>query len=320
MFTEAVDKKFYFHPKHTLPYIKQFDLASMWDRTGTIAPNDKIELLTPIGSLVSEANIYDICMERAQELASLVKDNDKKLHVFWSGGLDSTTALLAIRECLPASKIVILYTDRSLEEYPGFFEKHIHGVYETFHFSMATLWTAVEHACAHGIAVTGEIGDQLFGSVIFMDRDTDWFIRPWQEFDAEITSDESYHRLVEVCPQKIDNVAQFIWWINYTLKYQLAQCRILLDNTVGRLNDNVHHFFDAKSFNDYAVSTPMEDKMPGYNLAAYKKPVRDVIYRLSNDFDYAYTKPKVRSLEPVYGKFSIRRRAKAIATDWTRYY
>lgn len=314
------DRKFYLNYHLMLPYSNVFEQGGMWDRNQIVTPDTQIQLLTPMGTLVQPANIKDICMARAVELAALVQNTDKKIHIFWSGGIDSTVVLMCFREVLPANKIVVMHTPESLAEYQGFFEQHIQGTFETFQFSMATVWKAVDFACANGIAVTGEIGDQIYGSVLYLERGKDWLTQPWENFHAEITANESYQRFVQACPQKITNTAEFLWWVNYSMKYQLVQCRMLLDNTVSQLNQNFYHFFDTKSFNDYAVSTPMEDKIPGYELEAYKKPLRDVIYQLSNDATYAYTKPKVRSLVPIYGRFTQRKRAVAIDTNWKRYY
>ena len=315
-----VGKQYYHNNAATIQFSRPFEQGLMWDRNEIITPNTSMRLLTPLGVVVQPANIYDICMARASELALLVKNNDKKLYVFWSGGIDSTLVLLCLREVLPTNKIVVLYTAGSLVEYPGFFEQHIQGTFETFEFTMNAVWKAVELACANGIAITGEIGDQIFGSVLYLHKDQEWLTQPWENFNSSITADEAYHRLVAACPQKITDVAEFLWWINYSMKYQLVQCRMLLDNQISKLNDNIYHFFDSKGFNDYAVSTHIETKMPGYSLDTYKKPLRDVIYALSNDAIYAYTKPKVRSLVPIYGKFSFSKVAKTINLDWVRGY
>jgi hypothetical protein len=315
-----VEQQFYYNPAAMMPYSDVFLQGALYDRNQIVGPTQKIKLITPLGQLTQTNGIYDICLNRANELAKLVENTDKKIHVFWSGGLDSTAVLMSLREVAPSNKIVVLYAPESLVEYPGFFEQHVQGTFETFEFSMGTVWKAVEFACANGIAVTGEIGDQIYGSVLYLDREKDWLTQSWENFNAEITSNEIYHRFVQACPQKITTTAEFLWWVNYSMKYQLVQCRMLLNNTVSELNKNFFHFFDSKEFNDYAVSTPMEEKMPGYGIAAYKKPLRDVIYKLSNDAVYSYTKPKVRSLVPVYGRFSRHKMAFAINTDWKRYY
>jgi hypothetical protein len=315
-----VEQLFYFNPTKMMPYNDVFLQGALYDRNQIVSPTEHIKLLTPLGQLTQPNNIYDICLDRANELAKLVEGTDKKVHVFWSGGLDSTAVLMSIREVVPANKIVVLYAPESLVEYPGFFEQHINGIFETFEFSMGTVWKAVDFACANGIAVTGEIGDQLFGHILYLDRDPSWLMQPWEDLNAGITSNEEYHRLAAACPQKVTNIAEFLWWVNYSMKYQLVQCRMLLNNSSSVLNQNFFHFFDSKEFNDYTVSTPIEEKIPGHDMKNYKKPLRDVIYKLSNDAAYAYTKPKVRSLVPVYGRYTRNKIAFAIDTNWKRYY
>lgn len=315
-----MEQQFYYNPSVMMPYSDVFLQGALYDRNQIVSPTQKIKLISPISQITQANDIYDICLSRASELVKLVEGTDKKLHVFWSGGLDSTVVLMSLREVAPVSKIVVLYTSESLVEYPGFFEQHIQGTFETFEFSMGTVWKAMEFACANGVVITGEIGDQLFGHVLYLDLDPAWLMRPWEDFNVGITANEEYHRLVAACPQKITNTAEFLWWINYSLKYQLVQCRMLLNDTSSVLNKNVFHFFDSKEFNDYTVSTPMDEKLPGYDIKNYKKPLRDVIYKLSNDANYAYKKPKVRSLVPVYGRYSRQKVAFAIDTNWKRYY
>lgn len=311
---------FYYNPSHMLPYSSLFDQAAMWDRNKIITPGSEIALLTPVGGLVQPDSVQNICMGRANELVALVENTDKKIHVLWSGGIDSTAALLCLREVVPANKLVVMYTPQSLVEYPGFFEQHIQGIFETFQFSMSTTWRAIDFACANGLLVTGEIGDQIFGTVLFMGKDKEWLAQPWENFDAGLASDDAYQRFVAACQQKITTIAEFLWWVNYSMKYQIVQCRMMLNNTSSVLNQNLFHFFDSKSFNDYAVSTSMEIKMPGYDTANYKKPLRDVIYNLSNDAAYAYNKPKVRSWDPTHGRFSARKNAIALDTEFKRLY
>lgn len=301
-------------------YIPLFFEQNMWDRTETLTPQTSIKVITPIGEICTPLSVDEICRLRADEIAKISKDQNKKIHVFWSGGLDSTTVFLSLREVVDKDRLVVMYNKASLEEYPGFFESNIQGVYETYELSMSSLWTAVEYACTNGIAVTGEIADQIFGSVMFMGRSPEELQQPWQSFDNKLCSDVRIQNFVDACPSKISNMAQFLWWFNYAAKYQNVQVRMLVDNTVSKLNDNIYHFFDNKYFNDYAVSTAIEEKIPGFEMKNYKKPLRDVIYKLSNDYEYAYTKPKVRSLVPIYGKVSAKKVAKAINLQWERSY
>jgi hypothetical protein len=312
--------KQYYFDRNQMLLIPAFSEHNMWDRTETLNPNTSIKCITPIGQVNSLLDVHSICFLRAKQLAELAAKEDKKLYVFWSGGLDSTTVFLALKEFLEPKRLGVMYTKASLEEYPGFFESHIVDKFETKEFFMSRLWDAVDYACLNGIAVTGEIADQIFGSVMFLGRSPEQLQLPWQEFNAGLTKEQKVHDFVGACPVEVNNTAQFLWWFNYATKYQNVQLRMLVDNTHSILNKNIFHFFDTKEFNDYAVSTNIEEKIPLYDNSSYKKPLRDFIFKVSGDANYAYNKPKVRSLVPIYGKYSVKKIAKTIDLNWIRGY
>jgi len=291
-----------------------------WDRTETLTPNTSIKCITPIGEVKSGLALDSLCMERAKELAELAESTGKKLYVFWSGGLDSTAVFLCLREFCSTDNLGVLYTKASLKEYPGFFEANIQNKFESREFTMTDLWSAVDFACVDNIAVTGEIADQIFGAPVIFTKTPEELQRPWQEFDAGLCGDSRVHSFVERCPVKVENVAQFLWWFNYATRYQNVQICLPMNNTSSIVNKNMFHFFDTQAFNDYAVSTDIEEKLPGYNFKSYKKPLRNLIFKLSGDAEYAYTKPKVRSLMPTYGRFSKTKLAKTIDLNWVRGY
>lgn len=314
-----IEKKYYFNRSEML-HIRAIQSLDQWDRNEIVTPNTSIKLLRNIGQIKNNLNFYDICMSRAQQIVKIAKEKNKKIYLFWSGGLDSTGVFLCLRELVQPEELGILYTQTSKEEYPGFFENNIDGIYETYEFFMNCTWMAMDYAIRKGIAVTGEIGDQLFGSVMFKDRPPEEMMKHWSSFDNKLTGLEVIQKLVDACPQKVNSCADFFWWLNYSMKYQTVQVRMLLDNKKSILDDNVFHFYDSDEFNDYAVSTPMEEKIPDYSMKKYKMPLREVIYKLSKDAEYSYNKPKVLSLNPVYGNISKHIMANSIDLNWNRLY
>ena len=63
-----------------------------------------------------------------------VKGSGENLYVLWSGGIDTTAVVVAFLRILSefpeyhekyAHRIVIAYCERSIKEYPWFFEKYI---------------------------------------------------------------------------------------------------------------------------------------------------------------------------------------------------
>lgn len=298
----------YFNKKDTLQL--GFLAENMWDRCSVLCPTGTMQLLTPLG-VVSNVTFEDACH------TAIKAYTDKQVFLYWSGGLDSTAVFLLLREYLRPDQITVLYTEASLQEYPGFFEKNIEGVYRSEFFTPDLMPLITEKFCQEGIIVTGEISDQLFGSGWFLDADKDVLQQNWKQFRNGIfLAIPNIEQYISKCPQPITNVAELLWWFNYSLKYQYVQMRMLLDNKTSKLNQNIFHFFDTKEFNDYAVSTPITDKIPGYDVKNCKYPLRNLIAKLSKDTDYAFNKPKMNS-------WGIRHKqpiATMVDTNWNRHY
>jgi hypothetical protein len=293
---------------------------NLWDRTGVVTPNTQTVALTPISAATNAKAFACICQERAEELANLVKGTDKKLFLFWSGGLDSTAAFLLLRAAMPKGKLAVVYTEHSELEYPGFLDSNIRGAHETIVLDRFASWRTVKECCEKGVVVTGEIGDQIFGGSHCLRLSQEELQKHWTTYNPLFTKSKLINSAVENCPRRINNVAEMLWWLNYTLKYQYVQIKLLLDNEVSILNKNLVHFFDSAGFNDYAVCADVTDKMPRFEIKKYKLPLREVIAELSKDNVYAFNKPKIPSLWKDYGRFSRSLVAKTVATDWVRGY
>lgn len=303
------NNKFYFNKVKNIGITFLGDIVK--DRCNTIFKNDSVKLITPIGKLANH-DFETICHETAQNFSK-----HDKIFLYWSGGLDSTAVFLLLREYVKKEQLTILYTKNSLIEYPHFFENNIANKFNSVCFDVDKMSQTTECFCKLGIIITGEISDQLFGSVLFNHSTSDTLKTKWDSFKNGIfLSIPNINEFVDKCPQKIDNLAELLWWFNYSLKYQCVQTRMLLDNKSSKLNENIFHFFDNEKFNDYAVSTSINLKMPNIDVKNYKYPLRKVIYNLSKDENYAFNKPKVAS----WIQSDLKNVATAIDLNWTRYY
>src|SRR5262245_10831333 len=92
------------------------------DRTGTLRFPVKTKSLFPIPQMQPMDVSYEtVCNARALELLTASDCLDLPLHVFWSGGVDSTTALVSlIKMATPAQRerLVVLLSEDSINEYP----------------------------------------------------------------------------------------------------------------------------------------------------------------------------------------------------------
>ena len=276
------------------------------DRSGAFPHHEKMEIIRPIGVAGVARSFSDIMIERANFLVNFARQKQKKLYVFWSGGLDSTGVLLALREVADPSEIAVIMSDSSLQEYPGFYESSIKDVFEVVWTDMLHIWKTTNDVCANGIAVTGEIADQMFGSVKFLDYTRLQLQSNWRTEIHKLngTFVDQLEPFVAKSPQPITNLASLYWWLNYATKYQLVQTRMMRNNRTSKLEETMFHFYDSKEFNDWSASTDIDIKIPGCSPTTYKMPLREFILSITKDQNYFDNKIKVRSLTPKYGRLS----------------
>jgi hypothetical protein len=90
----------------------------------------------------------------------------------------------------------------------------------------------------------------------------------------------------------------------------------MLINSPGVVLDkNLFHFFHTEAFNDWAVSTPTEEKFYGSDLRQYKMLAKNYIYAETKDAAYRDHKTKVPS--PGFGSVLDDSPYKKICVNWT---
>jgi len=101
----------------------------------------------------------ECCMSRAKEFWKM----NKPITLFWSGGIDSSVALISLLESKNNTDILnIRYTKSSIEEFPEMWEKLIKDKNNPIHDKDVIDKELFED---HDIIkITGECGDQVFGS------------------------------------------------------------------------------------------------------------------------------------------------------------
>jgi len=313
--------KLYYHSGKMPTLIKPVGVVTAFDRTRILFDVPEIEPVIAIGEMVAPASFADVCDERASQISEFAKAQDQKLYVLWSGGIDSTAALVALMKFASASDIVVVMSEGSIAEYPWFYENKINGKLAVEMTPQATILPRVSKLIRDGrILVTGELGDQIFGSVKYKDYpDYSVLMSPWQDvLSAPSEIMERYERFAAACPAQIKTTKEFWWWLSYAVKYQGVCFRTLLCSRQAVLERNVFHFFHAKSFNDWAVSTPMEEKFFGTDERRYKQIAKDYIFDTTGDLHYRNEKTKEVSLQPKITPVGFHTFFTWVATDWSK--
>lgn len=266
------------------------------------------EPIHEIAGLKSNWNLRECLEKRAQELVQLPFD---KIFISYSGGIDSTAVVISFLKFCSAEqrrKIVILANLESLRENRGFFST----VVENFKVESIFKDFSQRLISENAILVTGEHGDQLFGSDLIATAvrafGDEAIHRSYKETAITVVKRfvgdeglakaffENVHPIVEECPFPIRSTHDFFWWYNFSLKWQYVKFRYLANagwSTPDLNFQRVRHFFDTPYFQKWSLSH--HDQKIGKEWSTYKYPLKDFIFEFTYDAAYN-TKEKVPSL------------------------
>lgn len=242
--------------------------------------------------------------------------NKKPIVLFWSGGIDSTTALVALLKTIPHDgDLTICCDEKSVAEYPEFFRKHIDGKLtvhtpstkdvptDRFYIGNIFNCSSFENSSTYlkdSLLVTGELGDQIFGNLPSvndeskMNGDLEGYLSQFPEIRDEIDA------LNAACPIPIKSITTLLWWWNFSCKWEETIWRSLT-HVNGTINSkNIRHFFDTPDFQRWSIAN--DDLKVKDTIASHKWIAKDYIHGFSKDDDYRQNKTKVGSLDVVLGR------------------
>ncbi|MEL6299360.1 MAG: hypothetical protein AAFQ45_12395 [Pseudomonadota bacterium] len=303
--------------------------AGLIDRTETLDHGFPYRIFDPIPKLgPAPATFADLCAERAGDLVAEARATNRKLHLLWSGGIDSTTACCALLDALGSEtdRLVIFMNAASRAEYPAFYKTHLRAL-------QTVKINTIDRAFAgDAIVVTGEHGDQLFGSAKALEFDISDVRKPWQTalpvlLAERLASAERADAIVDYltpqlarAPVPLADLFTCLWWMNYSMKWQAVSLRMLPGwrrGTYDRYQERVAHFFQTVPFELWALNHAGQGV--GATWQTYKWPARDVIGAFTRDTRYAATKEKVPSLKGLVAR-RFSKAALAIDADGGQYW
>lgn len=289
----------------------RFFSAPLIDRTETLDAGIEFDVIDRLGDFSkTEKSFGEICGENARFICEKSAAENRKIQVLWSGGIDSTLALVSlIRELEKRgdfARLEILLSKESIAEYPAFFADVIEKKLDYMLFAPPIY----DHLDAGKIIVTGEHGDQLFGS----DKAqhfvlTNQAFRPFEEIlpvviARKLGSKKSVDQIISFLepqikksPVKLETLFDFLWWMNFSLKWQHVSLRMFYEdgNEKFSLDKNFIHFFSARDFQNWSVSNH-ESKIKT-TWKSYKFIAKECIFDFHRDENYLLNKEKEQSLK-----------------------
>jgi hypothetical protein len=297
------------------------------DRTGTIVPPFSTQVLYPLPELTTPKSFEEVCLDRAAELLR----KGKQIVLLYSGGLDSTTILVALDACVKAGigssqQVVVAATPESVAENRQAWFDLVLPNYEVVHTSKTM------RVLPDTLYVQGENSDQLFGPVQQTSLDTatiqfdssqlDAFLQPISEKHRPFYH-EAFTQLAKAAPIGLPTMKHFLWWMNFTCKWQAVALRTLTITDLLKSNSCISKdqalmfdtFFNTEDFQQLALAGLLSDHSEVVTQYTIKKPERDFILKYQPTWgDYTSSKVKMPSLHNVF-KLTSGNPVRAIEVD-----
>eukprot|EP01062_Namystynia_karyoxenos_P048750 TRINITY_DN37230_c0_g1_i1.p1 TRINITY_DN37230_c0_g1~~TRINITY_DN37230_c0_g1_i1.p1 ORF type:complete len:603 (+),score=132.28 TRINITY_DN37230_c0_g1_i1:75-1883(+) len=322
-----------------LAALSWFFRTPLVDRTGVLSDGFALRVssrypIPPRDPAMRGAPIAALMGPRAREVLAAADERRLQLCCLWSGGIDSTAVLCSLlaklRRSAPRPRpIVVLISQASVEEYPWFYDKVITPAAEKGELTIERMdekrALSQQLDLSQRLYVTGECGDQLFGSDMMQHAFAEHKDQPHLRPFAELGLDAPWEQTVPVslgllgfepdraawkdwiapqlacAPFPIVSTFDLLWWLNFSMKWQhvCLRCFHLRSEVTEADLRGIVHFYATDEFQQWSMENH-DAKLPDKaKWATYKAPLKSYIFDFTGDAEYRDTKLKWGSLAGV---------------------
>ena len=283
-------------------------------RAGLLPTKRKYKVISPLPEFVdnnfhTDMNV-DQCCRDAADLCVKYADG-RKINLLWSGGIDSTTAFYALHN---TGLSINVHCDPQVEkEAPYIFEKltwdrypnmtmimhhHDNTIDSSPYEAGMSVRKGIEpYINEDNMFVTGEIGDQIFGTGKIFAFPSHAWDRDYRESIPKRIDELTYDTMHYALNKEGVSLKQWMWAGSYMFKYQTAAVRSI--RYYGAIApfapyDNCFSFFDTPNWNRYG-HTNQDENSSWSKPKEYKMPLKEWIYQQNGDEYYRDNKLKFPS-------------------------
>lgn len=248
----------------------------------------------------------ELCTQAAVKIAS---STDRPIAVMWSGGIDSTSALVAFMMSVPLARLSVVCTPESINEFPSFYHDQIQGKIKIL---TPQQWS--DHY-KEFFMVTGDGGDTVWGALdeSFYTKYQDKLHRPWQDcIDRNIVANIDF--VEEFCSWsgiEIKSILDLRVWFYLCCKWQDKCAKVFWLHQSLTDQDAVAFYDVIPGFKNWTMNNL--DQIIGDSWQQYKVPAKQFIHRYHRDQNYLDYKTKWDSLY-----LNIRLKSANIWDRWMR--
>lgn len=265
------------------------------DRSGHIAHPCNIVTTNPYQWRSDSQDFSTVCLKTASKIS---QHTDRPLAVLWSGGIDSTTALVALLQTVPWERIVVVCNQHSELENPGLFKKIIQP-----HLQVLSVTDWQQNKDQY-FTVSGDAGD------------TTWAVLDHSAFEQNHNFNQPWRQVLDLSPMEgntdflemfcswsgrtINTVLELRAWFYLCCKWQ-SKSMVLFHDNPGLNPQNACAFYD---FDDgFSIWTMNNlDKIIGDHWHQYKMPAKKFIFDFDGNTDYYTYKEKEYSVSLKFKK------------------
>jgi len=228
----------------------------------------------------------DTCLAISGNIANLT---DRPIAVYWSGGIDSTVALVSLMQTVDLKRLNVVCNQSSISEFPSFFHKKIKD-----RVRIITPMAAIENY-KDFFSVSGDGGDIIWGDIVDQQCWTLYNSNlqvSWQDhmIQHDITDVEFVEEFCAWSGVKIKSWFDLRVWYSMCCKYQERVMRPYYLRRDITDQDAVSFYDVDSSLQNWTMSNL--DNIVGKSWQDYKLAAKQFIYQYHNDVDYLQTKTK----------------------------
>lgn len=243
-----------------------------------------------------ESRVYDIC------------NRGQMINLFWSGGIDSTTIMVAFLKYAPdLSRCRVIYSPWSIYEHPEFFKllQQI-GKIELIDISGEVYFDLD----LDGVFVSGNTGDELHASLdqsFFEEYGYNFLSTSWRDFFYKKNSNDDFIEFAEdffsAAGRDIKTVLEARWWFYASSKLtslmNFSDLNFLCSGPTQFDPSRLIGFFDYDEYEQF-VYFNLDRLIHTDNYASWRQFLKDYCYEFDGFDDWRTNKTKFNSSQVVF--------------------
>jgi hypothetical protein len=233
-------------------------------------------------------NFEDICNDQA---ISLLKEG-KKINLFWSGGLDSTTALVALlSNCTNRDQISISATYNSIIESGYFYDTFLKPFNINFDLPR-TNWSSINKEIVNDneLGISGQGGNNLFTTGAWnIDKivpEAELLKKPYKDVVVK-EKQEFYYPVILKSPKPIITYEDFLWFEGYAFFWDQGRFDKLLKyfkpKNIKEYLKFFRGFYYIKDFEEWSINNNEQQHDIKNFVRTTKLPMRKYILKTLGD-------------------------------------